>query len=112
MRTNRALALVALPILLLTVAAGCGSDQKSHSVEQKDLAKKQWAGARANVPFLFRAKNEAAIATILRAGRLIKTFELWRDGPQLTLRQTFFRPAQAIRLALGRRETDFAHHAT
>jgi tetratricopeptide (TPR) repeat protein len=49
MRTNRALALVALPIMLLAVAAGCGSDQKSHSVEQKDLAKKQWAGARANV---------------------------------------------------------------
>jgi outer membrane protein insertion porin family len=31
---------------------------------------------------------------------------LWRIGPQLTLRQTFFRLAQAIRSAPGRSETD------
>jgi tetratricopeptide (TPR) repeat protein len=39
------------PVLCLALLAGCSStsDKKTHGAQQKDLAQKQWAGARANV---------------------------------------------------------------
>jgi Flp pilus assembly protein TadD len=47
MRINRVLV---LSLFSLAFIAGCASnDKKAHGDEQKDMAKKQWAGARANV---------------------------------------------------------------
>src|SRR5438445_7233192 len=44
-------ALLAAALATLPLVAGCGSsgDRKTYGQEQKELAQKQWAGARANV---------------------------------------------------------------